>query len=447
MMPPTFLSLFAGIGGFDLALERIGFRCVGQVEIDPFCQRVLAARFPDVSRWDDIRQFCVAERGRCLAADRASKASFFAGSCDLLVGGFPCQGASVAGKRRGLRDDRTALFWEIIRVQKIIRAPWGLFENVPGLFSVHGGRDMATVLEGLRQCWPVVGYRVLDSRHFGVPQRRRRVFFVCGPTEAGVAQVLFEPESRTGHPAASGEAGADVAGILAAGAHPSGFNGRDAERGNIVVTALRHLGSGGPDDNEAQGGHLIVEGDSAASTPDLPRLRAGTGRAGETVIVPVLAATLKQRRRGATGEVMDNLVTHPLSAEGADASEDGTGRGTPIIAWTERTRTDGRSVEAQEHLAYSLNNPGRGGRTQENRIARGTMVRRLTPTECARLQGFPEGWACLCQPLKAWAADPDTAGERCRCPDGPQYRAYGNAVTVPVVEWLERRLRLAGVYA
>ena len=335
-MEPTFLSLFAGIGGFDLALERTGFRCIGQIEIDPFCRRVLAARFPHAPCWLDCREFT----GDGLQSPP-----------NLLVGGFPCQGVSVAGKRRGLQDERTALFWEIIRIQKIVQAPWGLFENVPGLLSSGQRADFLTVLEALREGWPVVGYRILDSRYFGVPQRRRRVFFVCGPTEAGVAQVLFEPEGGAGHPAAGQEAGADVAHALAVGTGSGGYR-YDANGEDYIVTAT--LNSGG-----------------------------NTG--------------------GFRTEPGEHLIAHTLRAEGADASEDGTGRGVPLV------------------VAHS--------------------VRRLTPTECARLQGFPDGWCCLCQPLEAWATDPDTAAERCRCPDGPQYRAYGNAVTVPVVEWLGRRLR------
>ena len=424
---PTFLSLFAGIGGFDLALERTGFRCVGQVELDPFCQRVLALRWPDVPRWADIRAFAHQERDgrrRSVAGtgggERALSNGFerHPGShVDLLTGGFPCQGASVAGKRLGLADDRTALFWEIIRIQKIIQAPWALLENVPGLRSVTRGRDFETVLAALTECWPVVGWRTLDSRFFHVPQRRERIFFMCGPDAARVASVLFEPESGAGDPPAGREAGADVARALAVGTGSAGY--RFDPNGETYVTALRHLGSGGPDDNEAQGGHLIVS-DPVTGSP-----YADNEAQHRKLIVSGLAATLDQRGRGPTDSVMMNLVTHTLSAEGADASEDGTGRGMPLVA-------------------VGINASGLRGRQPGSAatfVAPEMTVRRLTPTECARLQGFPDGWCCLCQPLENWAADPELAADRCRCPDGPQYRAYGNAVTVPVVEWIGRRLR------
>jgi DNA (cytosine-5)-methyltransferase 1 len=195
---------------------------------------------------------------------------------------------------------------------------------------------MASVLEGLRECWPVVGYRVLDSQYFGVAQRRRRLFFVCGPTEAGVEQVLFESEGGSGDFAAGAEAGKDVAASLGSrAARPGGSavaatldqRGRGTSDGVMqnlqVCQALTNLGSGGPDDNEAQAGHL---------------------------------------------------VTH------------------------------------------------------------GIGVRRLTPTECERLQGFPDGWTCLCQPLDNYDSN------QCTCPDTPRYRTLGNAVTVSVAEWLGRRI-------
>ena len=401
MGAPIFLSLFAGIGGFEVGLEAAGWRCVGQVEIDPFCQRVLAVRFPGVPRWGDVRSVGQippsderAGRGAMGVGRDGSNPDGLRGAfggpfprVDLLVGGFPCQGASVAGKRLGLRDDRTALFWEIIRIQKIVQAPWGLFENVPGLRSVALGRDFETVLAALRECWPVVGWRTLDSRYgggcalhgrSGVPQRRQRVFFVCGPTEDGVASVLFEPEGSSRHLTAGREAGADVAHALALGTGSAGYR-YDPNGEDYVVTALRHLGSGGPDDNEAQGGHLI---------------------------------------------------TPTLTAEGADAS---------IVRTRFRDHAKGGPVgmNIQAEQAYEL----RSTRTQG--VATSLAVRRLTPLECERLQGFPDGWTCLCQPLETYAADPDAAAIRCRCPDGPRYRALGNAVTVSVVAWLARRMKEA----
>lgn len=348
-------SLFSGIGGFDLGLERAGFQIVWQVESDPFCQRVLNKHWPHVTCGSDVREW---------SGDGHE-------SVDLLVGGFPCQDLSVAGKRKGLAGERSGLFCEIVRIAQAIKPTWGLFENVPGLLSSHGGRDMASVLDGLRHFWPVVGYRVLDSRYFGVAQRRRRVFFACGPTEAGVEQILFEPDGGVGDSATGGEAETHVAASLRSRSHRPSVNppGRGGENDmNIVVAhaisahpskrddqagedyvcqALTNLGSGGPDDNEAQARHL---------------------------------------------------VTHPLNQD----------------------RIYGTDAPIPVHTANDSN--------RARNIAMMQGVRRLTPIECARLQGFPDRWTCLCDQ------------EPCKCPDGPQYKAYGNAVTVSVACWLGKKL-------
>lgn len=350
-------SLFSGVGGFDLGLERAGFSIAWQVECDPFARRILAARWPHVACGIDVRQW---------PGDRHEP-------LDLLVGGFPCQDLSVAGKRAGLAGARSGLFHEFIRIARAIQPTWGLVENVPGLFSSHGGRDLATVLEGLRKCWPVVGYAVLDSQYFGVPQRRRRLFLVGGPSEQSVEQVLFESQSGGGDLAPSGEARTDVAVCLRGRSSRPGVSapGRRGEDDmNLVCQALTNLASGGPDDNEAQAGHLVA---------------------------------------------------HTLRGEGFDASEDGTCRGTPLVPIAE--------VGAKTQMGGGRNGCGIGRRL--------AGVRRLTPTECERLQGFPDGWTCLCQPLAEYDAT------RCTCHDGPRYKTMGNAVTVPVLEYFGRRL--AGV--
>lgn len=133
----------------------------------------------------------------------------------------------------------------------------------------------------------------------------------------------------------------------------------------------------------------------------------------------------------------DNLIAYSLRAEGFDASEDGAGRGTPLV-FTERSRKEGRNFESQEGLSYALTNPGSGGRTHSRQLYDGATVRRLTPVECERLQGLPDGWTCTC------GAGPELA--RCKCADGPRYRALGNAMTMPVLEHLGLRLmRVLGV--
>jgi DNA (cytosine-5)-methyltransferase 1 len=336
---------------------------------------------------------------------------------DLLVGGFPCQDLSIAGKRAGLGGSRSSLFYEYVRIAQALRPPWGIVENVPGLVSSHRGRDMETVLAGLRECWPAVGYRILDSQYFGVPQRRRRVFLVGGPTETGVASVLALGESGGGDSPAGDEAGTDVAHCLARGA--TGAHGRYDPNGEDYVIGQCHGTNVGP-----MGALRSGDGGLTSGVPFVMNLR---GREEGARAEFDRQASL----RASSGGSSRSYLVHALTAEGHDASEDGTGRGVPLVTF-DNGQGDPNAQEGD--TGYALNGQGHQG------IAIGTLVRRLTPVECERLQGFPDGWTCLCQPLTAYADDPDEAALACRCPDGPRYRALGNAVTVSVLTWIGQRL-------
>lgn len=354
-------ELFAGIGGFGLGLELAGHEVAFQVEIDPFCQRVLAKHWPGVPRAADVRGVGTGMVGGTTddAASRGGESAIAPEYVDLLCGGFPCQDLSVAGKRAGLAGERSGLFWEFLRVARELRPRWLLLENVPGLLSSHRGRDFGAILQGLEDSGYQWAYRILDSQHFGVAQRRRRVFIVGHRGSPVPPSVLFEPTGRTGHPAARREAGARVAHALAAGAGGSKF---------------------------------------------------GSGRDGQD----------------------DFVIAHTLKAEGHDASEDGTGRGVPMVVSGRNRGDDGRGYEREPHISAlaALDT------VKVDHVAFGSSVRRLTPTECERLQSFPDGWTCLC------GAEPYSA-TICRCPDSPRYRALGNAVTVNVITWIGRRLREA----
>ena len=234
---PTFGSVFAGIGGFDLGLERAGWRCLWQVEIDPFCSRVLARRWPQVLRHGDVRSLVLCpDDSRCLEA--CAPGCVLLERVDLLCGGFPCQGLSVAGRRRGLRGDpRSALFFEFARLAAELRPRWLLVENVPGLLSSHKGQDLAVLLHALEDLGYAWAYRTLDSRWFGVPQRRRRVFVLACGCAGGAcgcaAEVLLEPEGGAGHPPPGGEAGAGAARALTG--RSGGSGGAERDGGDTLV--------------------------------------------------------------------------------------------------------------------------------------------------------------------------------------------------------------------
>ena len=191
----TAVSLFAGVGGFDLALERAGVKVVASVEIDKKAQEVLKKHFPNSTIFGDITG----------VTGEQLRAAGFDGANGIITGGFPCQDLSVAGKRAGLGGARSGLFWEICRLLDETRAQNFILENVPGLLSSNQGADMAVVLEALVERGYRVAYRVLDAQHFGVPQRRRRVFIVgcLGDSRGTPEEILAIAEGRAGYLAQS----------------------------------------------------------------------------------------------------------------------------------------------------------------------------------------------------------------------------------------------------
>ena len=188
-MTITAVSLFAGVGGFDLALERNGVKVVASVEIDKKASAVLAQHFPNSKLFGDITE---------VTGEQLIAAGFDPRN-GIITGGFPCQDLSVAGKRSGLAGKRSGLFWEICRLLDETRAQNFILENVPGLLSSNQGRDMAAVVEALVERGYGIAWRVLDAQHFGVPQRRRRIFIVGSLGNSGrtPAEILNLTESRS----------------------------------------------------------------------------------------------------------------------------------------------------------------------------------------------------------------------------------------------------------
>lgn len=184
----TFVSLFAGVGGFDLGFEKAGHTCVGQVEIDKNAQKILKKHWPNIPLHDDVK-----------TAIKWAKEIDLIGKVDIVCGGFPCQDVSVAGKRAGIAGARSGLFWDAIRFAQEVKAHTIVLENVPGLLSSNEGRDFGVVISEMANAgYSHIEWRVLDSQFFGVPQRRRRVFIVGSTRDRGKFPILIESESMRG---------------------------------------------------------------------------------------------------------------------------------------------------------------------------------------------------------------------------------------------------------
>jgi DNA (cytosine-5)-methyltransferase 1 len=431
-------ELFAGISGFGKGFEQAGIETVWHVEIDNRCQEVLRHHYP----------------GTLLLSDVLECGKHNLPSVDIISFGTPCQDLSVAGKREGLKGERSGLFFEGIRVVDELQPTFAVWENVPGAFSSNSGRDFAAVLAAFRQCGARdIAWRVLDAQYCGVAQRRRRVFVVADFRGERAAEILFESTRSPWDSAPSRETGQEIAGTIAAGAHPSGFNGRDAERGNIVLHAL----SGNNQRNDPDGEHFVVKtwnlhddekGDFSVSkkpgalqsigdtpnqfqavvfepryvrngrgAPDtiVPPLKAQSGQTGKGDSAPVVAYGFSQESDGSTVRNAKDLA-RPITGRHGDPG---------VVAFTQNTRDEVRLIGGDGAIDGAL--PAQPGMKQQNYLA-GFGVRRLTPLECERLQGFPDGWTAVKDFFERDMSD------------SARYRMLGNAVAVPVAQWIGRRI-------
>lgn len=433
------VSLFSGIGLLDLAMHRAGIPTRLLCEADPSARAVLAHRFPGIPIHPDIREL-TADDLRSAGADPART---------VLHGGFPCQDLSVAGGRAGMgAGTRSGLYWHIVRLLGEFPARWVVLENVPGLLSSHGGRDMGAVIGSLGDLGYGLAWRVLDAQHFGVPQRRRRVVIVghLGAPWGAPAQVLLEPEGGGGHPAPVREAGpgaarcpTDGAGIPRLAGSLMAHHGRNAADSDTLLTFQKVVRSGARDTSGDLPPEVWDHRDIAAT---LSPFDLGSPARAIELVVSARSAAVRGRDDG--GSSSSQLVavsttcdrTHALTAEGG--SEDGTGRGCPIVAVTLTAGTSRRGISTpgrrqEDDVNLVAFDPKAGGnstssgafaedRQRPHAISTRTVVRRLAPLECERLQGAPDGWTDIGQA------------------DSPRYRQLGNAVAVPVFEWVARRL-------
>ncbi len=361
---------------------------------------------------------------------------------DLLVGGTPCQAFSVAGLRGSLADARGNLTLEFVRLANAIddlrraagRAPaWIVWENVPGVLSVSDnafgaflgglvGSDAAIkpptgrgwtdagVVHGPRRC---AAWRVLDAQFFGVAQRRRRVFVFArgGAGDWSAADALLSlVESVRWHPAPRREAGQRPAAGAARGTRGGGGLGTEAELDGALIAstgAVSHcLNVGG-----------MNRQDYETETRIAHSLRAEGFDASEDGTVAVAFDTTQITSPSNYSRPQPGDPCHPLAA----------GAHPPAVAFEENFDAV-RKVDVAPAMTANGYKPSQnaGGLGLQSAM----QVRRLTPRECERLQGFPDDWTLI-----PWRAKP--AAE---CPDGPRYKALGNSMAVPCMRWLGQRI-------
>ena len=241
----TGVSLFAGVGGFDLAMERNGVDVVANVEIDKQCQKVLAKHFPNAKQFSDITDV----KGSDLIG------AGFEPSRGIITGGFPCQDLSVAGKRAGLVGERSGLFWEIARLIEETKTEWFILENVPGLLTSNKGKDFGVVIGTMADIGYSLAWRVLDAQHFGVPQRRRRVFILGRRTGDGLssAEVLFKSEGLRRNTTQSKQTRQDTTASTTRSVNLA--SGKTIA--NTIPAELYHHGS--VVNQDANNGHVVIE--------------------------------------------------------------------------------------------------------------------------------------------------------------------------------------------
>jgi len=448
-----YLSVCSGIEAATVAWHPLGWEAAAFAEIEPFPRAVLAHRWPDVPQVGDFTEIDGGEFG----------------PVDVLVGGTPCQSFSVAGLRKGLADDRGNLALQFFALAARTRPAWVVWENVPGVLSNDEGRAFGSILGALGELGYGWAYRILDAQYWGVAQRRRRVFVVGslgGWAAAGA--VLFERESLCGNPAPRREKGARIAGTLEARAGTGGYDpgAHGAASGHLIPEISGPL--------TARARHDVDE-EFNGSGYLLPMAYGGNNTRG------ALEVSTAVRAKGGTGHgdfESETFVAHTLRGEGHDASEDGTGRGVPLVPiahtlhcqdghgggdeygyggdnliFQPRFARNGRG--APETMASALTGEaGRTGKGDSAQCVAGSVgVRRLTPRECERLQGFPDDYTRV--PIRVYKHRPKTKHfgkfrelyEKNRdgtwtryVADGPRYKAIGNSMATPVMHWLGKRI-------
>jgi DNA (cytosine-5)-methyltransferase 1 len=440
----NFGSVCSGIEAASVAWHPLGYRAAWLAEIEAFPAAVLAHHYPQVPNLGDMTQIATEVLSGTAAAP------------DVLVGGTPCQAFSVAGMRAGLQDARGKLTIEFVRLADAIdhvRIARGeqpaitVWENVPGVLSDRGnafgcflgalaGEDCELQPSGKR--WTDAGcvygpkraiaWRVLDAQYFGLAQRRRRVFVVASAREGfDPASVLFEREGvrRDTPPRRVSEE--NLAGTIEASAGRSRGAGISS---GILTTGTLRASNGGSDVDHAVACHLVAgtlnangKAAGSATQQDVESGLLVVHGTQDPCVSNSTAFALGRNSGGENAVCVTGDIAHTLKAEGFDASEDGTGRGQPIVAAL-------RGISDYGDGLPCLRAKGGDAAGGSEALISTSAVRRLTPVECERLQGFPDNYTQVPYRNKEAA-------------DGPRYKALGNSMAVPVMRWIGERIALA----
>jgi len=385
-----YLSVCSGIEAATVAWHPLGWEAAAFAEIEAFPAAVLAHHYPAVPNYGDMTKH----------------KEWDLGAIDLLVGGTPCQSFSVAGLRKGLDDPRGNLMLTYLAIADQRRPRWLVWENVPGVLSSNGGKDFGTFLGALAELGYGFAYRVLDAQFFGVAQRRRRVFVVgyLGDWRPAAA-VLFEFEGLRRDTAPSREAGQKVAGTFTARVNSGGWGS------DVDLAASEYMQPYQVANCLTQRMHKGMNSDcNEGQTPVLAPI---------AYALDSLASNSMKSANPASG-CNEVYVSKALdTSRGLDPScnQGGMAVAHPVAPTLTASNDPSRSPQSTEIT------------NQVAAVHAASMaVRRLTPVECERLQGFPDEYTNI-----PWRKQPTA-------PDGPRYKALGNSMAVPVMHWIGRRI-------
>ncbi len=426
-------SVCSGVEAATVAWHPLGWQAAWYSEIEPFPSAVLKHHYPTVPNYGDMTQY----------------EAWPDEPINLLVGGTPCQSFSVAGLRKGLADPRGNLMLTYGAIAKRYRPEWLVWENVPGVLSSNAGRDFGTFLGMLAELGYGFAYRVLDAQYFGVAQRRRRVFVVghLGNWQRAAA-VLFERHSLQGHPAPSREkgqgtaahveGGVELCGALCARDYKDpGTDGINRNSAKMVPVAIQATIIGRDENSGPNGVGADTSGAMFTLTKtDVHGVAQPMAFPWQSALDPIgkpenLSGTLIKNQTMAVAQPIPYdffQITSPVNRQSRESGDpchtlarDNAAHAT-IVQPTASAETAG-TLRANAGSGFRSN-----GTPVEGVAIQAMQVRRLTPIECERLQGFPDGYTNI-----PWR-------NKAESPDGSRYKAMGNSMAVPVMRWIGERI-------